>query len=197
MHRYRCRKVAMNKKLFAGLVVLGALAVPLAGLASAGSGGSSGTVKAVTHASNHPDTCACVTSVLSPNGYVWAYDNLSRQLVATDNGNGTYTVVVTDNGSFSAFSEPNNADLTTNHPITANGSIDGTITYIVTGGTPDPSLLPSQVPSDQGTGATVLEMFTPGASFVPSTTPYTYVYRAGGQTYTQTTNSITGDITGH
>jgi hypothetical protein len=59
-------------------------------------------------------------------------------------------------------------------------------------------LLPSQVPSDQGTGTTVLELFPSGGT--PSITgggDYTYVYRAGGETYTQTTAGITGDITGH
>ena len=61
-----------------GVVGVGALT---AGAAFASPG--SGTVKAVTHASHHPDTCACTTNTFSSNGYVWAYDNLSRQFTVS------------------------------------------------------------------------------------------------------------------
>jgi hypothetical protein len=189
-----------SHRALAAASLLGALAL-VGGFAGAAAGGSpaSGRVKAVTHTSNHSDTCNCGSNVSSANGPVWAYDNLSRQLTATLNSDGTYTVVVVDHGSFAAFAEPNNADHVTFFPIAANGSIDGTITYIVTSSQgPDASLLPSQVPSDQGTRATVLELFP--SSGTPSVTgggDYTYVYRAGGETYTQTTAGITGDITGH
>ncbi len=159
----------------------------------------SATVKAVTHAANHPDTCACTTDELSSNGYVWAYDNLARQFTVTSEGGEIYTVVITDNGSFAAFAEPNNADLNTFFPITANGSIRGTITYTVqaTEG-PDPSALPPQMPGDVSTTEMINTLFQDSVIGPLSGGDYTYTYRAGGDTYVQSSSSgITGDITGH
>ena len=174
------------------------IAVGTAGAALAGPG--SGTVKAVTHTSDHPDTCSCTTDVLSANGYVWAYDNLSRQFTVTpESGPGNYQVVITDHGSFAAFAEPNNADLSTFYPITATGSIDGTITYDVYSTTPpDPSALPAQEPGDVTTSEMISALFDGNATIVGGGT-YTYTYKAGGETYTQTSSPpyITGDITGH
>jgi hypothetical protein len=175
-----------------GALGIGALT---AGAALAGPG--PGTVKAVTHASNLPDTCACTTDTLSSNGCVWAYDNLSRQFTVTSNGNNDYTVVVTDHGSFAAFAEPNNADLNTFYPISANGSINGTYTVdVVSASAPNPAAVPAQVSGDQSTSATIRMLFN-NPSAVVTGGDYTYTYKAGGNTYTQTTNSITGDITGH
>lgn len=178
----------------AGVGALG-LGVGTAGTALAGTG--SGTVIAVTHTSHHPDTCSCTTNTPSSNGDVWAYDNLARQFRVTYNGGIDYTVVVTDNGSFAAFAEPNNPDLSTFFPITAKGSIRGTITYDVQS-LNSPSGLPAQVPSDMSTTATIQLLFNDPSAVVTGG-DYTYTYTAGGDTYVQSSQPpfITGDITGH
>ena len=123
----------------------------------------------------------------SQGAYVWAYDNLQRKLVVTDNGNGIYNVVVTDTGSFRASYQPNNTDVNTSFPLNplVSGSIKGTITYTVSSSAGGPvNSLPAQLPGDTGTSAMVLMLFPVGAATVGDS-PYTYVYRAGGQTYTQ------------
>src|SRR4051794_16873611 len=177
------------------LIAAGATAaLPL--LAATTVSASPGTVKAVTHAQDHPDTCSCTTNTPSPGGNVWAYDNLSRQFSVTDNGGGNYTVVVTDTGSFKAFAEPNNADLSTVFPITATGSIKGTYTLAVTASQgPSPQALPSQEPGDVTTTAMIQQLFQNSASNIAGG-DYSYTYRSGRDTYVQTTSSITGDITG-
>jgi hypothetical protein len=111
----------------------------------------------VTHASSHPDTTNCVTNVSSSNGPVWAYDNLNRQITATPTGtSGVWTVTIVDNGSFAAFSEPNNADCSVNHPIDVTGSVRGTITYTVTStGTPDAVNLSAQTDGAMSTTDTI------------------------------------------
>jgi hypothetical protein len=163
--------------------------------ASAAAGGQS-AFKAVTHASMHPDTCICGSPVTSLNGPVWAYDNLSRQFTVVNNGDGTYDLTIVDHGSFTAFAEPNNpSSLTTYFPIEATGSIDGTISYVVTSSS-GPVGLPSQVPGSLSTGDTILLLFG-GNGSITGGGDYTYTYKAGGDTYVQNTSGITGDITGH
>ena len=126
----------------AGVGALG-LGVGTAGTALAGTG--PGTVTAVTHAADHPDTCACTTDILSGNGYVWAWDNLSVKFSVTpETSPGNYSVTITYSGSFSAFANP-----TTGAPMTGNGSVQGTIQYDVSSSSPpDPGNLPAQVPGD-------------------------------------------------
>ena len=157
-----------------------------------------GTVKAVTHASHHPDTTNCITSDPGTGGGpIWAHDNLSRQITATPNSDGTWTVTVVDNGSFAAFSQPNNSDCATAYPINVNGSVRGTITYTVTSLlTPSAANLPAQIDGATSTSDTVLRLFNdPSATLGGG--DYTYTYRSGTNTYTQDTAGQLGNITGH
>jgi hypothetical protein len=173
------------------------LGVGAAGTALAGTG--SGAVTAVAHASDHPDTCACTTNVLGTNGYVWAYDNLARHFAVTPNGGGDYTVVVTDHGSFAAFAEPNNPDLNKFYPITATGSVRGTYTVDVHASqAPDLSALAPQYAGDVSTSQMIRDLFNGSTTSIVGG-DYTYTYKAGGDTYTQSSTApyITGDITGH
>lgn len=125
------------RRVLIATIAVAALAVP--GLASA----APVTVKAVTHAQNHPDTTSVPTGYTSDNGPVWALDNLSIQLAATpESGPGNYSVTITVHGSFAALANP-----ITGAPYSGNGSVDGTITFDVLASTgPDPGNVPAQQP---------------------------------------------------
>ena len=126
--------------------LFGVAAVAAPAMASNGPG----TVTAVTHVSNHPDTTSLPADYLlslgsanatldSPGGPVWAYDNLSERFTVTDLGGGNYTVDVTLQGSFQGFADPRTQaeeDVLGLHhaPGTAldsQGSVKGTIQYNV------------------------------------------------------------------
>jgi hypothetical protein len=187
-------------KLFKGLLVAGAAAAIPTMVAANAASAAPATVKAVTHLDDRADTCACVTNVSNDNGYVWAYDNMSRQFTVTPvTGQlNQYKVDIVDNGSFSAIAEPNNKDLTTAHPIKANGSVTGTQTYLVTSNdAPSASALPSHVGADVSTTNMIEHYLFANGTIISG--DYTYTYRAGNQLYTQSSTAdpqITGNITG-
>jgi hypothetical protein len=192
----------LPKRLLAVAGVATGAAIPLLFAASAANAATPTAVKVVTHLSNREDTCGCTTNVLDPNqGYVWAYDNISRQLTVTQKGAAHYTVTVTDNGSFSAFAQPNNADTSTFFPTSATGSIKGSETWDVTEATQglDPSALGSQTGNGVSTTQMIDEL-VPGGN--ANLTSYAFGYRSdNGSTYTQTQPAsgplvITGNITG-
>jgi hypothetical protein len=168
-----------------GLLRAVAIAIPVTAvvLPMAASASPSGTVKAVTHTSNHPDT----TSVSGPctgtsdNGPVWAYDNLSLQYSAVSDGTNTYSVTITAHGSFAAISDP-----ITGACSTGSGSVDGTINYEVSSTTaPDPANLPSQEPGDLGQVAILNQLFG-GTATIIGGGHYSYTYNpVDGQKYTQ------------
>jgi hypothetical protein len=194
----------LPKRLLAVAGVATGAALPLLFAATAAHAAPA-TVKAVTHLSNRDDTCDCVTNTTDANGYVWAHDNMSRQFTVTNNQDGTYTVNITDNGSFTAFAEPNSQTSPgTYNPITASGSVTGTQTYIVTSPKqgPNTSTLPSQISNGESTTQMIDGMFgLDPTTYFPTLRSYTYSYRSNnGSTYMQTFPSsgsgITGDITG-
>lgn len=176
----------MRRVLIAAIGVA-ALAVP--SLASA----AQSSVKAVTHAANHPDTTSVTTGYMSSNGPVWALDNLSIQMVATpESGPGNYSVTLTTHGSFAALANP-----ITGAPYSGNGSVDGTITFdVLSPNSPDPKNVPAQQPqatidgSGNVSGSTSLsdmisQLFDGSAAIV------------GGGSYTFSYNRIPGpDATG-
>jgi hypothetical protein len=162
--------------------------------AAAFAGTSPGTVIAVTHASSHPDT----TNVSGPgtacgsssNGATWAFDNLARQFRVTSAGTNEWTVVITDNGSFSGFADP-----ATCSALTSNGSIRGTITFDVQSATaPDPSRLAPGYVGDVSTTQMVNDLFDGQATSVNGG-DYFYSYQNGN--YVQDTSGTTGDVVGH
>ncbi|HUY50540.1 MAG TPA: hypothetical protein VMV92_33340 [Streptosporangiaceae bacterium] len=132
----------------AGVGALG-LGVGMARTALAGTG--PGTVTAVTHAADHPDTTNVSGSatINDPSrGPVWAFDNLSVRFTVTPGSTGAdggnYSVLITDNGSFAGFANPRTGDA-----LVSNGSVQGTIQYDVSSASaPDPSLLLAQQPGD-------------------------------------------------
>jgi hypothetical protein len=163
------------------------------------------SVKAVTHQNAAPDTTSgTVTSNPGTGyGYVWAYDNVSKQFVITQTGPNHYTVVETVHGSFTAFSSPNTG-LSTDTPINVTGSIDGTNTfYVVSPVAPDPSLLPAQSPDSMHTGDMISALFgnqqSADSAHPESGNLWVFTYKAGGQVMTQrydTAPSKWGNITG-
>jgi hypothetical protein len=182
--RMRTAEIAIGAVGALGLCVLGAVPA-LAG---------NGPVTAVTHASDHPDTTdtsgpGCGTS---SNGPTWALDNLSRHFAVTDNGAGSYTVVITDHGSFAGFADPANCQ-----PLTSNGPIYGTITvYVNSPNGPDPASLPAQEPGDVSTSAMVQQLFDGKATSITGG-DYYYSYQNGNYVQSSQPPYITGDVVGH
>ncbi len=112
-------------------VTVGGLAAAAPAMASNGPG--TATVVASTNEINVPDTTSgTATTVPSPGGPVWAYDNVTKTFRVTPNGGGNYTVTETVNGTFSAFDEPNTPD-GNEVPLNPNvtGQMHGTNTYTV------------------------------------------------------------------
>ena len=145
---------------------------------------SNTTVKALTHVMNHQDTtivagqCTPITS----SGPVWAYDNLSLQLVATPTDDaGNYSVTITAHGSFSAMSNP-----VTGECANFSGSVDGWITYLVQSPTaPDPANLPSQLDGSLHQSQ-ILNQFFGGSATITGGGSYSYTYnRVNGGKYIQ------------
>ena len=168
----------------AAAVLTGSVAAAAPAFASSGPA----AVKVVIHAAGHSDTSnVCAVGAIGPD-CVWAHDNLSRQIVATPNGNGTWAVVITDNGSFTGTVDPATGDL-----LASNGPVSGTYHLTVTGGRPDAKNLPSQQ-GTMGTTAMIAQLFGVSPSAV-SGGDYSYSYQNGS--YVQDTNGITGSIQGH
>lgn len=145
-----------------------------------------GSITAVTHASNHPDTTSVSgdATMPSPGGPVWAFDNLSIRFSVTPTGDGTYQVVITDAGSFTGFASP-----TTGNADVNRGSVRGWISYDVTSpNAPDPAALPAQQPIDPSpsTSAMLSELFG-GTMTITGGGSYSFSYTlVDGSVYTQT-----------
>jgi hypothetical protein len=113
-------------------------------------------VTAVTHEHAAADTTNITgnATVSTANGPAWAYDNLTRKVTATDNGDGTWNVRVDSQGSFSAFASPLDGNA-----WAGAGSVKGWVTYLVTStGTPDPANIRGNLP-DGTTSTQLLRQF--------------------------------------
>jgi hypothetical protein len=184
------------------LGLLGGIGATLATSASAST--VPGTVHAVTHSPQHLDTTTVKTGTDSPNGPVWAYDNLTDQFtVVPASGDGNYQVTIDSTGSFKGFADP-----MTGAPLASSGPVKGTIEYNVhSTRAPDPKALPSQEPDGTSTGVMIgqlfgetdgLSIFNPahvGPAEVTGGGDYTFSYQNGN--YVQDTNGIRGVVTGH
>jgi hypothetical protein len=176
------RKIILAAAALAGLAAFAAPAAASAATAPT-------TVKVVVHSAQHPDTTN-ICGVNDPD-CVWAYDNLSMQLAATDKGNGTWTVNVTDNGSFAGFVDPVSGNL-----LTSNGPMQGTYQLTVSSDhAPNNANLPSQM-SGVGTGAIVAQWFGVDPSAITGGS-YNFSYQNGGYLQSSAAPYITGSIRGH
>jgi len=130
------------------------------------------------------DTTTATTSVTSPNGYVWAHDNVERVITVKAAGPGQWTVTFNEGGTYNAIA----------NPISGNGwkhtgLFGGTITYTVTdAGTPKASNLHATLPGTDGHGDIMTALFGGVAPTVISA-PYHFSYLgipgAPGGVYTQ------------
>ena len=150
------------------------------------------SVTAVTHSFDHLDTTGFNVYT---GDTVWAHDNLMERFVATNNGNGTWTVAITVNGSFDGFADPRTQAeedaLGLAHvpgsALDSHGSVKGTYTVQVSSAVaPDPAALAPQQPSETGLGTAIHQLFPGDDTEVITGGPYTFTYtKVNGQVYTQ------------
>lgn len=167
------------------IAAAGALGFAVVAPATALASNGPGTVTAVTHAADHPDT----TSVSGPatlsgfaGGPVWAFDNLAiRFAVTPEAGPGDYSVTITYSGTFAAFADPRTGDA-----WIGNGSVRGTLQYDISSvNAPDPAALPAQEPGGldgASTGDMLDQLFGGSVSYV------------GGGSYHFTYTMVNGSV---
>jgi hypothetical protein len=141
-------------------------------------------VKVNTHQNGVADTTdhAGSNTVDSPNGPVWAYDNLERKITATPNADGTWTVVVASQGSYAAFADPR-----TGGPAGfTSGPVSGDVTYVVQAGSAQPSGagINSQSPLSLHSFDLVEALFG-NAPLTIVSSHYNFDYKLAGQDYPQ------------
>ena len=131
----------MRIRTIAAIVATPAIAAATL-LASTGAA-SAATVKAppvvaATYEAGLPDTTSVPTGTNSPQGPVWAYDDMTRVITATQTAPGTWTVTFDEGGVYNAIANP-----LTGVAWHQSGLFGGTISYIVTStGAPKAANLP-------------------------------------------------------
>jgi hypothetical protein len=179
----------MKKLLSRGLLGIAALAVPVSAAmalpmsAHAATLSANSTVKAVTFSADRPDTTSVAGAGTkdSPNGPMWASDNLSLQFSAVPQGDNIYSVTITALGTFDAFANP-----TTGAAYTGHGLVSGWLNYQVSSATaPNAKNVPLVEPGNVGQGAIMNQLFGGNASVIGGGHyNYTY-YPIDGHTYSQ------------
>ena len=144
------------------------------------------TVKVNTHQNGVADTTDRAGSATkdSPNGPVWAYDNLERKITAVPDPSvaGQWTVTVESTGSYSAFADPR-----TGGPASfSTGPVQGYVTYVVQAGSLQPSAanLGSQSSLALHSFDLVQHLFG-GAVTQTGGGDYSFSYKLAGLAYTQ------------
>jgi hypothetical protein len=115
------------------------------------------TYTAVAHEHGVSDTTnvAGSATISTGDGPVWAYDNLTRKLTATQTGPDTWAVRIDSQGSFSAFANPLDGNA-----WTGTGSVKGYVNYTVTSGhAPGDANLAAQLPDTMHSGQIVAQWF--------------------------------------
>src|SRR5215469_10111141 len=94
-------------KKIAALVAVPFMALGLA-FATVGTASAANPITATTSVTAHPDTTAASGGACLP-GNVWAYDYYTENISATKEANppNTYSVTVTDTGTYYGFANPN------------------------------------------------------------------------------------------
>lgn len=160
------RKVSMKNLVTRGVVGIAALAVS-AGAAMAlpmAAQASPTTVKAVTLTLHRPDTTSTSGpgTVASPDGPVWAHDDLFLQLTAIKDGTHTYSVTINAAGSFYA-----NANPRTGAAYKGHGPIKGWLNYEVSSPTaPNARYVALQEPGKLSQSAILNQLFGRDATII-------------------------------
>jgi len=111
-----------------------------------------------------------------PIGPVWAYDNITRNVQVSPAGPGQWTVSFVENGTYSAFADPNTAASWIN-----TGNMHGTISYTVQSDNAPKIAALAQANGSAVDGTTVhghgyiINLLFPGAPVV-GYGPYSYHY---------------------
>lgn len=168
------------------LGLLGGLGASLATSASASTAATtasvSRTVTATTYSPNHYDTTGVQTGVNTPDGPLWAYDNLTEKFTAVPGATaGQWSVTINVKGTFDGFVSP-----TTGAPEVNKGVVQGTIQYNVTStNMPSKANLPAVEPSYTGLGAALSQLFG-GTETTTGSSPYLFTYSyVDGHVYSQ------------
>jgi hypothetical protein len=171
------RKVQMKNPLKRGLFGAAALAVPAAAVLAlpmaAHASTTPATVIAVSHSIGRPDTTSVSgpATVASPNGPVWAHDNLTFKLIGVRNGAHTWSVTIDAVGTYRA-----NANPLTGASYQGTGAINGWLNYEVTAPNgPNAQYVPYLEPSNFSQSNMVNQLFGGTASIVGGG-HYDYVY---------------------
>jgi len=116
------------------------------------------------------------SSLFGPIGPVWARDNITRNVQVSPAGPGQWTVSFVENGTYSAFADPNTAAAWTN-----KGNMHGTISYTVQSGQAPNMAALAQADGSAVDGTTVhghgyiINLLFPGAPVI-GYGPYSYHY---------------------
>jgi len=125
------------------------------GAASAGTAPTAKPVVASTYEAGLPDTTSVPTGTNSPQGPVWAYDDMTRVLTAKQTAPGTWTVTFDEGGVYNAIANPLTG-VAWHHA----GLFGGTISYVVTSaGTPRASSLPRTEPATATHSSVMAQLF--------------------------------------
>jgi hypothetical protein len=109
-----------------------------------------------------------------PIGPVWAFDNMERQFTATSNGDGTWNVLETVTGSYSAVANPIDASA-----WTGNGPVSGSVQYTVRSNHA-PGNLPAQLDSAGGAqfhSSDIVQMWFGDGASITSSSGYHFEYK--------------------
>jgi hypothetical protein len=183
----------MKRILYTAAAAAAVLAGSAAMAAPAMASNGPGTVTAVTHLNNHPDTTNVAVQGRTDN--VWAYDNATEKFTLVQQPDGSWNVTMDYVGSFHGFADP-----TLGTTLDSTGSVKGTISYQVTSGsTPNPALLPGQSAPDAHISTNIRALFgNDPSTVINGGDVYSFSYQNGN--YTQIASPalvISGDVQGH
>ncbi len=112
-------------------------------------------VIASTYEAGLVDTTSVETGTDSPQGPVWAYDDMTRVITARQTASGTWTVTFDEGGVYNAIANP-----LTGSAWHHSGLFGGTISYIVTSpGLPKAANLPRTEPATATHSSVMAQLF--------------------------------------
>jgi hypothetical protein len=126
---------------------------------------------ATTSITGQPDTTTGDTSVSSPDGNVWAYDNLTETFRITSLGDDEYAVMESVHGTFNGFDQPDNADASAVFPLVpdVSGTITGTNSWTVESTVAPHGTLPGTEPAGTSESTLIPELFVGGSPVLTGT----------------------------